>query len=87
MIKGNTGNKGSIISEMKLDFSFLNSQFAIEEYTTPLRYDKNCHGGEILLFVREVALARMVGITLSNDFEEFFIELNFRNFLEFPLTV
>ena len=62
MVASMVGDNTDIIiaSEMKPNSSFLNSQFAVEGYTTLLRYDKNCHGGGILLFIREDVLARMV---------------------------
>ena len=65
-----------MVLETKLDSSFPNAQFVIEGYSPP--YDANFHGGGILFFIREDILARMRSTTLSNDFEGFFVVLNFR---------
>ena len=42
-----------MISETKLDNSFLEGQFLIPEYSSPYRFDRNCRGGGIMLYVRE----------------------------------
>ena len=41
-----------VISETKLDNSFPIGEFEIEGYSTPIRLDRNCHGGGIILYVR-----------------------------------
>ena len=65
-----------MVSEKKLDSSFTNAQFAIAGYARPLRFDRNCHGGEILLFIREDIAAKMLSTASKIDFERFFVELN-----------
>ena len=42
-----------MVSETKLDSSFPQAQFRIEGCAPPFRYDRNSHGGSILLFMRE----------------------------------
>ena len=42
------------------------------------RYDRNYHGGGILLFIREDFPTKIISITPLKDFEEIFVELNFR---------
>ena len=41
-----------MISETKLDSSFPKSEFIIPGYTEPYRFDRNRHGGGILLYIR-----------------------------------
>ena len=56
--------KGSIdifmISETKLDNSFLQGQFLIEGFHSPFRFDRNKTGGGILLYVREDMPAKVL---------------------------
>ena len=42
-----------MISETKLDESFPIGQFLKKGFSTPFRLDRNCHGGGILLYIRE----------------------------------
>ena len=42
-----------MISETKLDDSFPEGQFFIDDYHTPFRYDRNGNGGGTLLYVHE----------------------------------
>ena len=42
-----------VLTETKLDDSFLTSQFTIDGYCTPYSQDRNMHGGGILIYVRE----------------------------------
>ena len=63
-----------MISESKLDDSFPCSQFLIDGFHKPFRFDRNKNGGGILLYVREDISAK----NLSRDFssaESFFIEI------------
>ena len=41
-----------VISETKIDNSFPVGEFEIEGYSTPLRLDRNCYGGGIILYFR-----------------------------------
>ena len=41
-----------MISSTKLDSSFPKSEFIIPGYTEPYRFDRNRHGGGILLYIR-----------------------------------
>ena len=75
MINGNTDI--FMLLETKVDSSFTNAQFVIEGYAPPFRFDRNCHGGRILLFITEDIPAKMLSATCTNDFKEFFVELNF----------
>ena len=42
-----------MISETKLGDTFLFSQFTIEGYSQQFRLDRNCHGGGIIMYVRD----------------------------------
>ena len=71
--------KGSIdilmVSGTELDDSFPESQFLIEGFHSPFRFDRNRNGGGIMLYVREDIPAKL----LSHDFpcaESFFVEIN-----------
>ena len=67
-----------MISETKLDYFFPQTQFRIEECAYLFRYDRNSHGGGILLFIRQNIPVKLISITPLKDFEGFFVELNFR---------
>ena len=67
-----------MVLEIKLGDSFPQAQFRIEGYTPRFRYDRNSHGGGILLFIREDIPTKVIRITPLKDFEGIFVELNFR---------
>ena len=67
-----------MISQTKLGSTFPSNQFTIEGYTAPIRFDRNCRGGGILLYIREDVPARLLTTSLPKDFEGFFVELNLR---------
>ena len=67
-----------MVSETKLDSSFTQTQFRIEGYSPPFRYEGNCHCGGILLFTREDIPAKITSVTTLKYFEGIFVELNFR---------
>ena len=47
-----------MVSKIKLDSCFPQTQFIIEEYAPPFRYDRNSHG-DILFFIREDIPAKL----------------------------
>ena len=53
MLKKVAGSEINIwlISEAKLDDTFLLNQFILEEFTPPYRLDRTTHGGGSMLFV------------------------------------
>ena len=67
-----------MVSETKLDSSFPQAQFKIDGYDPPFRYDRNSHGGRILLFIREDIRTKKFSTTPLKKFEGLFVELNFR---------
>ena len=42
-----------VIGETKLDSSFPNSQFEVDEYKSPFRKDRNSNGGGLLIYVKD----------------------------------
>ena len=72
--------KGNIdilmISETKLDESFPPSQFFLDGYSGPSRFDRNGNGGGILLYIRDDLPSRLLSM---NKNEGFFVEINLRN--------
>ena len=53
-------------------------QFRIEGYAPPFRCDRNSHGGDILIFIREYIPTKIISITPLKDSEGIFVESNFR---------
>ena len=62
-----------MISETKLDSTFPSNQFIIEGYAPPIRFDRNCREGRILLYIREDIPDRLLTTSLPKDFEGFFV--------------
>ena len=73
--------KGNIdilmISETKLDESFPSSQFSLDGYSVPFRFDRNGNGGGILLYIRDDLPSKLLSI--NKNIEGFFVEINLRN--------
>ena len=67
-----------MVLEAKLDSSFPQMQFRVEGYSPPFRYDRNCHGGGILIFIRKDIPTKIISITPLKNFEGIFVVLNFR---------
>ena len=77
-----------VISETKLDESFLVGQFKIPRFTTPFRRDRNEHRRGIMVFVREDISSKLISDeTLCVEGK--FIELNFckKNGCSIVLTI
>ena len=74
------GIKGKVdvlmISETKIDETFPSRQFCIEEFTPPYRLDRNCHGGGILVYIREDIPSKLN--EMNSSVESVSIELNLR---------
>ena len=65
-----------MVSETKIDETFPSRQFYIEGFTPPYRLDRNCHGGGILVYVREDIPSKL--IEMNSSIESISIELNLR---------
>ena len=68
-----------VITETKLDSSFPKGQFLIEGFSEPYRFDRNRHGGGILIYVREdISSKELKKYTFPGDIEGIFVEINLR---------
>ena len=68
-----------LVTETKLDISFPTSQFIIEGYSTPFRFDRDHRGGGVILYTREDLPCREFKINCDNNaLEGIFLELNLR---------
>ena len=68
-----------LTTETKIDSSFPEAQFEIDGFTTPYRVDRDCHGGGILLYIRQdIPSKLLINLKISENLEGVFVELNFR---------
>ena len=68
-----------LITETKIDSSFPEAQFDIDGFTIPYRVDRDCHGGGIVLFIRQdIPSKLLINLKISENLEGVFVELNFR---------
>ena len=66
-----------IVTETKLDSTFPTSQFVIDGYSEPHRFDRNRNGGGVLIYIRQDIPSKLLADhTLPHDIEEIFVELN-----------
>ena len=63
-----------MLSETKLD-SFPEHQFLIPGYSAPYRIDRTCHGGGLMVFVRENNPSNLL-LAGNGSIEGFYIETN-----------
>ena len=69
-----------MLSETKLDSTFLSTQFLINGFSVPHRLDQNSKGGGILLYVRDkIIVLPLNRYSLPPHIEILFFELNLRN--------
>ena len=81
MLKEVIGNKINIflISETKLDDTFVLSQFILEGFTPQYRLDRTEHGGGLMLFIREDVPSKLLpNVNPSGKIENIFVEINLR---------
>ena len=62
-----------LISERKLDFSFLKGQFQLYGYSEPYKFDRNGNGGQTTSFIPESIQPKPES---QIRIERFFVELN-----------
>ena len=65
-----------MISETKLNESFPIGQLLIICFSTPFRFDRNCHGGGIPFYIRKDMASKLLSIE-ENGIEGFYIEVFF----------
>ena len=70
-----------VMKKTKLDSTFPASQFLIEGYSEPYRFDNNRNGGGVLIYVREDILSKtLTDHKVPHDIKENFVELNLRKY-------
>ena len=67
-----------LISETKLDDLFLSTQFKIEGFTTPYRYDRNDKGGGHLLYIMEAIPSSLLQCKSQCNIESLSVEINLK---------
>ena len=68
----------SIITETKVDYMYLISQFHQDGYSMQYKLDRNGNGGGVIIYVREYIPSRFLRKYLfQNDIEGRFVEINF----------
>ena len=65
-----------VITESKLDYTFLDLPFRISGYNKPFRKDRNRNGEGILVFIRDDIPCKELQKIFFNEFEVLFIEVN-----------
>ena len=69
-----------VLSETKLDDTYMSNQFQIEGFSIPFRAGRNAHGGGLLIYVRdEIPCKILTNQDLPSNAEAIFIELNLKN--------
>ena len=68
-----------VLTETKIDSSFPNAQFRIDEFSAPFRLDRNKFGGGVLIYVREdIPCKQLTKLILPDNIEGIFVEINLR---------
>ena len=68
-----------ILTETKLDETFLTSQFLMDGFSKPYRFDRNKYGGGVMIYIRDTIPSKILEKhSCPNNIECLFIELNFR---------
>ena len=68
-----------VLTETKLDETFITSSFLIEGFSLPFRLYRNRKGGGILIYVRsDIPSKLLTKHSFPNDIEGLFVEINFR---------
>ena len=68
-----------ILTETKLDDTFLTSQFLMDGLSRPYRFYRNKYGGGVMIYIRDTIPSKILGKhSCPSNIECLFIELNFR---------
>ena len=68
-----------VVAETKLDSTFPEEQFRIEGYKKPYRFDRNGHGGGVMIYVREdIPSNPLIKHKLVDNVEALVVEINLR---------
>ena len=69
-----------VVTETKLDVSFLSTQFSIDGFSKPVRLYRTSQGGGIIIFTREnISHKVLEKISSDTDDESIFMEITLRN--------
>ena len=68
-----------MISETKLDDTFPFAQFTIDGFSQQFRLDRNCHGGGIIIFVRDNIPCKKITCSLPENVEGIFLDITLGN--------
>ena len=69
-----------MISETKVDNTFLHALYHLKDFSNPYRLDRNSPGGGILVYVTDNIPCNLVKLEQKfENFEDFFIELELSN--------
>ena len=66
-----------MISETKLDNTFLYALYHLQDFSNPYRLDRNCHGRGILVYVRDNIPSNLV--KLDQNFDNFDLKVSLLN--------
>ena len=70
-----------LVTDTKLDETFLESLFLINGFSKPCRLGRNKNGGGIMIFIRNTISSRILEKhIIPNDAKSIFVELSFRNY-------
>ena len=68
-----------ILTETKLDETFLTSQFLMDGFFKPYKFDRNKHGGEVMVYILDTIPVKILEKhSCPSDIECVFKEVNFR---------
>ena len=68
-----------VVTETKLDETFLESLFLMDGFSKPYRLDRNKNGGGVMIFIRDTISSKILEKHIfPNDVESIFVEFNFR---------
>ena len=68
-----------ILTVTKLDETFLISEFLMDGFCKPYRFDRNENGGEVMVYIRDTTPSKILEKHICpNDIECIFIGLNLR---------
>ena len=68
-----------VVTETKLDETFLESLFLIDGFSKPYRLDRNKNEGQVMILIRDTMSSKILEKHIfPNDVESIFAELNFR---------
>ena len=66
-----------MVLDIKRENNFHVSQFLIHGYIPPIRLDCDINGGDLMLFVREDILCKLLSLK-NKRMEDFYVEINLR---------